>query len=294
MNNALNIVKIVLLSIIAVALTLILVVVLNGKFTIKGIDLYEKTSLVYENTFTESINNLNIVTTNNDVKILEKETGNIEVKVYDKKDVKPDIYVKDDTLYIHNKDEIRLGFTFGILGNSRIEISVPKGTTYNLIVEGTSSDVESQVDLQDVTINTKSGDVNLKNTINTVIKTTSGDMLIDSSKTLDITTTSGDTKVLSISKSLKVKATSGDMLIGDVAGKLNLETTSGDIKINKLNLTSNSSIGVTSGDVVINKTNDIYVDAHVVSGDTRINTNNRKADVELKVKTISGDIIVNN
>ncbi len=294
MNNALNIVKIVLLSIIAVALTLILIVVLNGKFTIKGIDLYEKTSLVYENTFTESVSNFNIETTNNDVKILEKEIDNIEVKIYDRKDTKPEAYVKDDTLYIKNKAEIRIGITFGILGNSRIEISVPKGTTYNLIVEGTSSDVESQVDLQDVSINTKSGDVSLKNTINTVIKTTSGDMLIDSSKNLDITTTSGDTKVLNISKSLKVKATSGDMLIGDVAGKLNLETTSGDIKINKVNLNSNSSIGVTSGDVIISKTNDIYIDAHVVTGDTRINTNNRKADVELKIKTISGDIIVNN
>ena len=84
------------------------------------------------------------------------------------------------------------------------------------------------------------------------------------------------------------------MIIESVDGKLNLETTSGDIKIGKLNLTSNSSIGVTSGDVIISKTNDIYIDAHVVSGDTRINTNNRKADVELKVKTISGDIIVNN
>lgn len=294
MNSALNIIKIILLSFIAIALTIVLIVLLNGKIKIKGIDLYEKTELVYENTFTESISNLNIVTTNNDVKILEKEIENIEVKIYDRKDAKPTAEVKDNTLYIENKDEVRIGFSFGILGNSKIEIAVPKGTTYNLIVEGTSSDIESQVELQDVSINTKSGDISLKNNISTVIQTTSGDVLIDSSKTLDITTTSGDTKITSVSKSLKVKATSGDMLIGDVDGKLNLETTSGDIKINKLSLTSNSSIGVTSGDIIISKTNDIYIDAHAVSGDTKVNTNNRKADVELKIKTISGDIIVNN
>ena len=294
MNNALNIVKIILLSIIAIVLSFILIIVLNGKFNIKGIDLYEKTSLVYENTFTESVSNLNIVTTNNDVKILEKEIENIEVKIYDRKDVKPEAYVKDNTLYIDNKDEIRIGFSFGILGNSRIEITVPKGTTYNLMVEGTSSDVDSLIDLQDVSINTRSGDVNLKNSINTVIQTTSGDTSVGSCKTLDITTTSGDTKVTNIAKSLKVKATSGDMQIGDVDGKLNLETTSGDIKINKLNLTTNSSIRVISGDVIIGKTNDIYFDTHVISGDTRINVNNRKAEVELKINTTSGDIIVNN
>ena len=68
MNSALNIIKIILLSFIAVALTIVLIVLLNGKIKINGIDLYEKTELVYENTFTEPVENLNIITTNNDVK----------------------------------------------------------------------------------------------------------------------------------------------------------------------------------------------------------------------------------
>lgn len=277
MNSVLNIIKIILLSIIAVALVGLLIVVLNGKIKINGINLVEKTELVYENTFTEPVENLNIVTTNNDVKIEEKEIENIEVKIYDRKDAKPEASVKDNTLYIENKDEVRIGFSFGINGNSRIEIAVPKGTTYNLKVEGTSSDVDSLIDLKEVNIETKSGDINLKDTINTTINTTSGDI-----------------KTGSVKESINAKATSGDFLLGDITGKLTLTTTSGDIKINSVNLTKDSSIKVISGDVVISKTNDIYIDAHAISGDIKVNTNNRKSDYELKINTTSGDIIVNN
>lgn len=294
MNSALNIIKIILLSFIAVALTIVLIVLLNGKIKIKGIDLYEKTELVYENTFTEPVENLNIVTTNNDVKIEEKEIENIEVRIYDRKDAKPTAEVKDNTLYIDNKDEVRIGFSFGINGNSRIEITVPKGTTYNLKVEGTSSDVDSLINLKEVNIATNSGDINLKDSINTTINTTSGDITVGNANKLEIITTSGDIKTGNVKESIYAKATSGDFILGDITGKLTLSTTSGDIKINKVNLTKDSSIKVISGDVVISETNDIYIDAHTVSGDTKINTNNRKSDYELKINTTSGDIIVNN
>ena len=230
MNSALNIVKIILLSIIAVALVGLLIVLLNGKINIKGIDLYEKTELVYENTFTEEITNLNVLTTNNDVKIEEKEIDAIEVKIYDRKDAKPEASVKDNTLYIDNRDEVRIGFSFGILGNSRIEIYVPKGTNYNLDIEGISSDVDSLINLKDVNISTKSGDINLTDANKTTIETVSGD--IKTNKT----------------NSLYIKTTSGDIILGEVNDKLTINTVSGDIKINTVNLTKDSSIKVISGD----------------------------------------------
>ena len=69
--------------------------------------------------------------------------------------------------------------------------------------------------------------------------------------------------------------------------------TSGDITIREVNLTKDSSIKAVSGDINIEKANDIYVDAHATSGDIKIDDNNRKAPVELKIKTTSGDIEVN-
>ena len=259
MNSALNIIKIILLSIIAIALVFILVVLLNGKMNIKGFTLYEKTELVYEKDFTEEINNLKVITINNDVRIEESESDHINVKVYDRKDAKPEAYVENDTLVIKNKNDIRIGFSFGINGSSKIVITVPKNTTYNLDIEGTSSDVDSLISLKDVNINLVSGDINLKDSLDTIIKTTSGDVDINS-----------------------------------VNSKLTIEVISGDININKVNLTKTSTIKTISGDVTIGTTNRIYVDAHTVSGDIKVNTNDRKSDYELKINTTSGDIRVNN
>ena len=277
MNSALNIIKIVLLSIIAIALVFILVVLLNGKLNIKGFTLYEKTELIYEKDFTEEVTNLKVLTTNNDVRIEESELDHINVKVYDRKDAKPEAYIENDTLVIKNKDDIRIGFSFGIMGSSKIVITVPKDSTYDLDVEGTSSDIDSLINLKGVNIDTKSGDINIKDSINTIINTTSGDV-----------------KTGNVKESIYAKATSGDFLLGNINGKLTLNTTSGDIKINSVNITKDSSIKVISGDVVISKTNDIYIDAHAISGDVKVNTNNRKSDYELKINTTSGDIIVNN
>lgn len=276
MNNALNIVRVVLLSIIAIALIFILIVLLNGKVNIKGFTLYEKTELVYEENYNEEVNNLSIYTTGNDVIIEEKEQEAINVKVYDRKDTQPEVYVKDNTLVIKNKKDISIGISFGILGSSKIVITVPKNNTYNLKVEGTSSDTKSSINLKNVDIKVISGDVNLKDTLDTTIKNVSGDVELGSTNELSISTKSGDINVASVNS------------------KLTIETISGDVNIANLLLDSDSSIKVTSGDVTIGKTNDIYINTSVVSGDVKVNRNNRHAKNELSIKTTSGDIKVNN
>ena len=276
MSSALNIVKIILLSIIAVALVLILVLLLNGKMNIKGFVLHEKTELIYEEDFKEEVNNLKVLTTDNDVKIEEKDQDFINVKVYDRKDAKPEAHIEDDTLLIKNKNDERIGFSFGIIGSSKIVITVPKNSTYNLNIEGTSSDVDSLINLKNVNIIVVSGDVNLKDSPDTIIKTTNGDVELESTNKVSINTKSGD------------------ISINNITSKLNLEAISGDINIGKLNIDSDSSIKVISGDVTIGKTNDIYIDTSVVSGDVKVNKNNRHAKNELKIKTTSGDITVNN
>lgn len=276
MNNALNIVRVVLLSIIAIALIFILIVLLNGKVNIKGFTLYEKTELVYEENYNEEVNNLNIYTTGNDVIIEEKEQEAINVKVYDRKDTQPEVYVKDNTLVIKNKKDISIGISFGILGSSKIVITVPKNNTYNLKVEGTSSDTKSSINLKNVDIKVISGDVNLKDTLDTTIKNVSGDVELGSTNELSISTKSGDINVASVNS------------------KLTIETISGDVNIANLLLDSDSSIKVTSGDVTIGKTNDIYINTSIVSGNVKVNRNNRHAKNELSIKTTSGDIKVNN
>lgn len=278
MNKTMSIIKIVLLGIISLTLIFILVLLLNKDMKFSGITLYEKTELVYEKDFTQEIDNLKINTTNNDVRIEENDTSTINVKVYDRKGIKPEAYVEKSTLIINNKKESKIGIFTGINGSSKIIISVPKNKLYNLNVKGVSTDTDSLVDLKDVKISTKSGDTVLKNNENVSINAISGDIDVEK-----------------INKLISIKTTSGDTNIGEVNGKITLEATSGDVTIDKVNLLENSYIRVVSGDITIGKTNEIYLDTKaVVSGDIKINKNYRKADIELKMKTTSGDVRINN
>ena len=129
--------------------------------------------------------------------------------------------------------------------------------------------------MNNVNINVTSGDINLKNALDTKIKSTSGDIELGEVSNLNIHTTSGDVNIKKVNT------------------KVNIELTSGDITINEVNLSKDSSIKAVSGDVTIDKTNDIYVESHTTSGDEDVSNSNRKATTELKIKTTSGDIEVN-
>ncbi len=278
MNKTLSILKIVLLSIISISLIIILILLLNKDIKFTGITLYEKTEAVYEKTFNDDFSDIKVDIVNNDVKIEESENNEVNIKVYDRKDAKPKAYIKDDTLYIANKKEIKIGFFTGINGGSRIVITVPKNKVYNLNVTGISSDVESLIDLKKVKISTKSGDISLKEVDDVNIKTISGDIDIEK-----------------INEIINSKTTSGDITISEANGELRMKGTSGDVTINKINLLSDSYIRVVSGDITIGKSNEVYFDTKaVVSGNVRIKKNYRKADIELKMKTTSGDITINN
>ena len=69
---------------------------------------------------------------------------------------------------------------------------------------------------------------------------------------------------------------------------------SGDINIDELDIKENSRIEAKSGDVTINNNVcNCYVEAETNSGDKSINKFDRKSEIELKIKTTSGDISVN-
>lgn len=277
-SNALNVIKLVLLSIIAVALIFIIVLLMNNKFDFKF--KAGSAKLIYENNFTEEVKTIKVESTSTDIRVIENDTNEINVKIYDEKEQKDNVSVEvvGDTLEIVDKKEkISHFFSIGFIGNNapRIIISVPKDKKYDLDFNTKSGDIEVEKDMNNVTINVTSGDIDLKNALKTKIKTTSGDTSVGEVTDFSLHTTSGDVKARKVNK------------------EVNIEITSGDVTINEVNLSKDSSIKTTSGDVTIEKANDIYVDAHATSGDIEISDNNRKATSELKIKTTSGDIIVN-
>ena len=209
-----------------------------------------------------------------DIKIIQNETNEINVKIYDKKNKKASIEIKGNTLEIINNNRSNFNI-FNFTNNQRIVISVPKNKKYNLDLKATSGDINVEPDMNDTKISVTSGDVSINRTDNLNISVTSGDVSVYNTGNLD------------------ANVTSGDIDIKKVKGKINLAVKSGDIKINELDLSKDSSIKASSGDIKVIKTNDIYIDASAKSGDINIDNNNRKADIELKIKTISGDITVN-
>ncbi len=158
----------------------------------------------------------------------------------------------------------------------KIIVYLPKEYKGELIIEAKSGDIESLIDLEKAKISTMSGDLELNNVKNAQIKTMSGDVELGSSETTIINTMSGDVDVEEVTKSLEIK------------------TSSGDITVNKISINESSSINTSSGDVVVHNNNsNCYVDTKTSSGDVKIKKSDRKSDIVLTIETSSGDIRVN-
>ena len=137
---------------------------------------------------------------------------------------------------------------------------------------------------------TTSGDINVINANNAILKSTSGDIKIDECSIGYISTTSGKIDIGQINEA-NLESTSGDIKVENIKEKCNIKTTSGKIKVNDSTINQNSGITSVSGDITIVNKDDIYYDTETVSGDLKIEkNNNRKSDIELKLKTTSGNI----
>ena len=244
------------------------VLLLNNKMDFKIV----QSKLIYDENIMESFDNIQVSTKSLDIKLIKSEDSNVNVKVYDRKDSEISVKVKDNTLTIDNNEHN--SWCFFCFGKNKVIISLPENE-YNLVINSTSGDIVSKLDL---------------NTVNIV--TISGDIILNKVNDLVINSTSGDVEVSDVDN-ITIALTSGDVEIGKINNSLNIETTSGDIDIDNLTIMKDSNIKVTSGDVNINKSSDnIYYNAKATSGDIKINNNNRRADYELKISAKSGDIIV--
>lgn len=141
-------------------------------------------------------------------------------------------------------------------------------------------------------LRTTSGSIKIAKAQTGEAKTSSGKIQIGEIKEAILNTTSGK---IQIEKGDSITATtsSGTIDIGSIEKYCNFNTTSGSIKIQNLQLSENSKIQTTSGSVKISNAKQIYIEAYSTSGSVKIEESNRKADIELKIKTTSGSISVN-
>lgn len=261
MNKNEIILKITILSVIAICLTLFMIDGMNERV---GFDFMSREKISGNPIYTkeyekEEVKYIDINNISADVFIYQSKDNRIKVEIYGrKKDFdKYEVGVTEETLKI--KQGKMNNFCIGFCSlDQRIVLYLPD--TY----------------IKDMKIYSVSGDIITKKEL---------------AANLDLQTVSGDIEIES-AKLVKAKTTSGDIDIRKV-GDVSLEAISGDISIRELALTKKATIHTVSGDVDIEKTNDIYVTTKTVSGDVKIGNNNRYADIELNVTTTSGDIDIN-
>ena len=209
-----------------------------------------------------------------DVNFYYHDDDRIKITVKGAEDDNADIYTKDDTLNINVKSKDRIGiFVFNFI-NNKIDIYLPRN--YDLPIN----------------IVARTGDVKFKEESNSVfnIKLTTGDIYLRNAKDSDLKVTTGDITITESFNTGSLKTTTGEINVNKATGRIDFKTTTGDITVKKIDLTDNSNIKATTGDVKIDKVNDIYITADSSTGDVKIKHTNRFSNVELNIKTSTGDI----
>lgn len=224
-----------------------------------------------------SINTINLLTFSTDLEIKETQED-IKIEYYSNTENNPKIIKEENSIRL---DESNYDNTcFGICNiNRKLVLYIPANYDGKLNIVTTSGDIKATTNINirdEVDIVTGSGDVSLLDINNIFVKTTSGDIKIgEGNDTL-------------------INTTSGDVHINKVNNRIALKTVSGDVLVKELNIKENSSLTTISGDIKINNNvSNCYVNESTISGDVRIKKSNRKSNIELKIKTTSGDITVN-
>lgn len=246
-------------SIIKVVLLIVNIILLSGIFfmLVKNNNITfisHRDKLIFEKKFEEKIEKLSFNVKDFDIKFEYSNDENLLIQVYSSNDDKLTLIVDEDELKVVSEEKTCIGFCFNG-GNKYMEIFLPNNLNYNVNIKGISSNIMANVPFKQININTKSGNINLKEVDESMIKTTSGNIFVE--KIIQSTV---------------------------------LKTVSGNITINDITLEKNSSMDTTSGNVLINRiSSDLLLDISTVSGNKYINYD-KNSNTVLKIKTVSGDI----
>lgn len=239
-----------------------------------------------------------------DVTIDAVETDETEVDLRDTGDEASQQAVEQARIELRGTElvvdvpRVRGGFLRGE-AEVTLRIRCPRGSSLDLQTRSADLSVRGRLERADAT--SVSGDLSLDEAGRASVRTTSGDIRIDRCGDLDANTTSGDVQVLELRGRAGMKSVSGDLVLGDLRGHLTANTVSGDQRVEGV-VEGELTLHAVSGDVVVGvrRGSRVWVDARSLSGSTSSELD--LADVpapegegplvELRVTTISGDVIV--
>ena len=230
--------------------------------------------LIFEKTYEDIFEKINITSGASNIEIKESNDDTSKILIYGDKDL---LNINDQkSLNIEYKYKSCIGICFNNR-ISRIEIYLPEEFNDEIIINNKYGDISvDRFNNSKIDIDSSYGDVRIKGAYEAKVKTSAGDVKIDY-----------------VTKAI-VDNNYGDIKITDVLSYLDINNDCGDIEINSVNLDTNSTINNNLGDIKIRKTNDIRIDASTSLGDEKVENNNYKSDIVLKITNSCGDIKVNN
>lgn len=293
-NKGLIITLITILSLLTVALIALMILFINGKIRIPMFGLSNKVSneLIMDETYENKFTKLNINVSTSDVNILVSNDDKIRVVIYGDEE-RLDIKNETQELYILFKEKKCFGFCFNITKN-KVDVYLPANYDKDILVNNDFGNIEiSEFKAANIVVNEDCGDVHIVSGNEVTVKNSYGDIKIDEANKIDVKESAGDVKVGTV-KSAQIENNFGDITVESITSGLDISDDCGDIKIDHLNLEKDSHIVNNLGDIKIGSTNDIYIDAKTDLGKVKINNNNHKSDITLKLENDCGDIKVNN
>ncbi len=292
-NNKATIFLIVLLSITILALIIFMIAMMNKRigFSFRNSFIQRIEELQVEETYKNNYEKINIKTDAADIEIKKSENEDIYLKIYSE---------KNRAKVLDNETELNIEVTqkkcVGICINnklSKVELYIPENYNKKINIENKYGDIEIEsFENLNLDIKEDAGDIKIgaSNIVN--INNNYGDIKINEIKVGTINESAGDVEINKVN-SIDIKNNYGDVKITEINEYVKIDSDAGDIKINNLKITKDSTIETNTGDIKIDNTNEIYIDSKTDIGETRINKNNDKSEITLKIKNNVGDIRVN-
>ena len=272
------------LGVLIIVILALIGVIIWGIKSGNGFTFFEKPVIIYDNTF-EKIASINVDVTSYDVELKESNNDTIKVEISGSKKNQDKFHVEEENgnLTINeNGSSVCIGFCL----DGAITIYLPKqDITYTH--KSSSGSLNSDIDLGNVDINTTSGDITLKNINDGTISSTSGNINVANANKLNASATSGDISLDEV-RDIVITSKSGNVEVKSITLKMDITTTSGDIDILSLSIKEDSKAEARSGNIDIKLDKDVFIDATTRSGD--IDIDNTNASPILTIKTTSGDI----
>lgn len=291
------IIKVVLLSVLAVVLVGVMLFFMFSRWAHKRLYFsfgdFGKSELQLSEVYSkEQIKKMNFSLVSADIDVKYSNSDEIKLEIYDKDDKSYNVSLTDGMLDLDfsKVSRICIGFCYS---DRRVVMYLPEEFQGNIDVSTASGevDIESFVN-SDIKVTTASGDVEVKGASKVSVSTASGEAILKDIPNVNVKTISGDISVSNV-QTLEGSSVSGSVYVNNLKGSIDFKTTSGDYELDNIYLDKSSRLSSVSGEVEINGINPIYVSTSTISGDARVNTSDRKSDIELNIKTTSGDIEVN-